>query len=132
MRVAARFVFRRPGRNRDRLATSALRRAQLAASVSSAPRLCCVRRHATWEARLMTATQLFRLSGLALFVGALLGIASSVISGVLFPDTSDPVVAANPFNMLLTAIGVIGGILALFGLPGLYLNRASRGGVTWF
>lgn len=80
----------------------------------------------------MTATQLFRLSGAALLIGAVLSILSSVTSGILFPDTTDPTVATNPLNVVLSAIGVIGGILALFGLPGLYLNRASRGGIVWF
>jgi hypothetical protein len=80
----------------------------------------------------MTARQLFRLSGAALLIGSVLGILSGVVSGILFPDTSDPTVASNLLNVVLTALGVIGGVLALFGLPGLYLSRAQKGGVVWF
>jgi hypothetical protein len=79
----------------------------------------------------MTSQQLYRLSGLFLLAGAVLGIVSSVASGVLFPDTSNPAVASNPLNVGLGVVGVIGAILALFGLPGLYLARAQAGGVGW-
>jgi hypothetical protein len=55
-----------------------------------------------------------------------------LLSGILFPDSSDPAVAMNPLNVALSVIGVIGGLLLLFGLPALYLNRAAQGGVVWF
>jgi len=79
----------------------------------------------------MTSAQLYRLSGLALFVGAVLSIISSVIMGIAFQDSSNPAVATNPLNIGLGIVGVIGSILALIGLPGLYLLRAAEGGVMW-
>jgi hypothetical protein len=83
------------------------------------------------EEILMTAGQLYRLSGLLLLAGAILSIVSSVGSGILFPDPSSPSAATNPVNVSLSVIGVIGTILALLGLPGAYLVRAAVGGVMW-
>src|SRR5690242_2611681 len=81
--------------------------------------------------RCMTAGQLYRLSGGSLLAGAVLSIISSVLAGVLFPDTNNPSVASNPLNITLALIGVIGTVLAILGLPGLYLWRAKEGGVLW-
>jgi hypothetical protein len=79
----------------------------------------------------MTAGQLYRLSGGSLVAGAVLSIISSVLAGVLFPDTGNPSTAGNPLNFTLALIGVVGTVLAIFGLPGLYLRRAKEGGVLW-
>jgi hypothetical protein len=40
-------------------------------------------------------------------------------------------VASNPLNLALGYIGVVGAVLALLGLPGLYLVRATAGGPLW-
>jgi len=79
----------------------------------------------------MTDAQLYRLSGLALVVGMVLSVASTIVSGILFPDSGNAAAAANPLNVLLGVLGAIGAILALFGLPGLYLRSAREGGVVW-
>jgi hypothetical protein len=79
----------------------------------------------------MTQGQLYRLSGLGLLAGAVLSAISTIVSGVVFPDTNDPAVATNPVNALLGVVGVIGAILALFGLPGMYVYRAREGGLVW-
>ena len=79
----------------------------------------------------MTAGQLYRLSGGCLLAGAALSVISSVLAGVLFPDTNNPVVASNPLNVTLALIGVVGSMLAILGLPGLYLRHAKEGGVLW-
>jgi hypothetical protein len=79
----------------------------------------------------MSSAQLYRLSGLGLLAGAVLSIVSSLIMGIAFSDSSNPAVATNPLNIGLGIVGVIGSILALVGLPGLYLVRAAEGGVVW-
>ena len=79
----------------------------------------------------MNQAQLFRLSGIALVVGAVLSIISTVVSGALFPNSNDLAVATNPLNIGNGIVGSIGTFLALLGLPGLYLRRAEDGGVMW-
>ena len=79
----------------------------------------------------MTTVQLYRLSGLALVMGAVLSAMSSIGIGVAFPDTSDPAAATNPLNVLLSLVGVVGTILALLGLPGMYACAAREGGFMW-
>ena len=79
----------------------------------------------------MTSVQLNRLSGFALLVGMILSVVSAVVSGVLFPDSSDTAAATNPLNVLLSLIGVVGTILALLGLPAVYARGARQGGLVW-
>ncbi len=74
---------------------------------------------------------MYRLSGLSLIIGMLLSIVTSIASGVLFSDTSNPAVATDPLNIALGVCGVLGTALALFGLPALYARSASAGGVLW-
>jgi hypothetical protein len=73
---------------------------------------------------------LLRLSGLSLLVGALVSAVASILSGVLFPG-NDVATATNPLNIGLNVVSVVGGILALYGLPALYLHRAREGGLPW-
>ena len=79
----------------------------------------------------MTTARLYRLSGMALVIGAILAAVSSIVSGVVFPNSSDPAAATNPLNVLLSVIGVVGAILALLGLPGMYVRAARDGGLVW-
>ena len=78
----------------------------------------------------MTSAQIYRVSGLALVTGAILSVISSVLDGVLFP-MNDPSAAMNPLNVALSAIGVVGTVLALLGLPGIYARSARQGGTLW-
>ena len=79
----------------------------------------------------MSTATLYRLSGFALVSGAILAALSSVVSGVVFPDSSDPAAATNPLNVLLGLVGVVGTMLALLGLPGMYARAAREGGLVW-
>ena len=79
----------------------------------------------------MTTLQLYRLSGLSLLIGVVLWSVASIVSGIAFGDNTDVSAATNPFNISLSLVGVIGSILALLGLPGLYARVAREGGVTW-
>jgi hypothetical protein len=79
----------------------------------------------------MTTEQLYRLSGIALVGGAILATVQAVVSGVVFPDSNSPAATTNSLNILLSLIGVIGTILLLFGLPGMYARAAREGGALW-
>ena len=79
----------------------------------------------------MTSLQLYRLSGLALVIGMVLSTVSSIASAVVFPDSTDVAAAVNPLNILLSVLGAVGTMLALFGLPGMYVRAASEGGRLW-
>lgn len=79
----------------------------------------------------MTSLQLYRWSGLALLVGMVLSIISTVGSGILFPNSNDPAAAMSPLNILLSVVGVIGSVAALLGLPALYARSALEGGLVW-
>jgi hypothetical protein len=79
----------------------------------------------------MTTEQLYRLSGFALVVGAILATVQAVLSGVLFPESNSPAAATSSLNILLSLIGVIGTLLLLLGLPGMYARAAGEGGALW-
>jgi hypothetical protein len=79
----------------------------------------------------MTTLQLYRLSGLALVIGMVLSTVSAIVSGVVFPDSTDVAAAMNPLNILLSVVGVVGSMLALLGLPGMYARAAREGGLLW-
>jgi hypothetical protein len=80
----------------------------------------------------MSATPLFRLSGIILLLGA----AVSVIAGVmtLFLDNSlsaSPATIQSPLWSTFWSLSFVGIVLILFGLPALYLRQArGRGGVV--
>jgi hypothetical protein len=79
----------------------------------------------------MSATTLFRLSGIVLLLGA----AVSVIAGVmtLFLDNSQsaaPATIQSPLWSTFWSLSFVGVVLVLLGLPALYLRQArGRGGV---
>ena len=78
----------------------------------------------------MTTEQVYRLSGGALLTGALLAAISSIASGALLPDPSDPAVASSA-NIALNTLSAVGSLLALFGLPAMYLRHMGSGGAPW-
>jgi hypothetical protein len=73
---------------------------------------------------------LYRASGLALLIGAVLSAVAGVLDGLLFSG-NDPALAMNPLNVALSAIGVVGAACAMLGLPGFYMRSASQGGILW-
>ncbi|HLZ29155.1 MAG TPA: hypothetical protein VKV73_17715 [Chloroflexota bacterium] len=79
----------------------------------------------------MTGVQLYRLSGGALLVGMILSVVSIVLSGVLFPDSSNVAAATNPLNITLSLIGVVGTFVSLVGLPGMAVRGAGERGLVW-
>jgi hypothetical protein len=79
----------------------------------------------------MSSTKLYRLSGLALILGALIMIVSTPISGAHTGISA----YSNPLHLPARLLQIVGGILLLIGLPGLYLrqaNKASKLGLVSF
>ncbi len=80
----------------------------------------------------MSSTQLFRLSGISLLLGA----AVNVIAGVmtLFLDSSlsaSPTTIQSPLWSTFWSLAFVGIVLLLLGLPALYLRQVGeRGGVV--
>jgi hypothetical protein len=80
----------------------------------------------------MSSTQLFRLSGISLLLGA----AVNVIAGVmtLFLDSSlsaSPTTIQSPLWSTFWSLAFVGIVLVLLGLPALYLRQArGRGGLV--
>lgn len=77
----------------------------------------------------MSAKTLYRTSGLALVLGAVLGISSNVLSNVLFSGNGSQLSVAAQVLLLL---GVIGNVLFVLGLPGIAVRQSSRAGWLGF
>lgn len=78
----------------------------------------------------MSSRTLYRLSGGTLIVGSLLIAISSIVGAILFPghsSTQEQVLSST--WTLVTLITLIGSLLFVIGLPGVYLRQAGRAGV---
>jgi hypothetical protein len=77
----------------------------------------------------MSSRTLYRLSGGTLIAASLLIVISAIVGAVLFPGhSSAPQVVTSPPWLLLTLITLIGSLLFVIGLPGMYLRQAERAG----
>ena len=76
----------------------------------------------------MSGAQLFRLSGLVLVVGAIAALVGNGGTGILFPDNGNPTYALSPLYVPLNLLALVGTILLLLGLPGLYASRSREAG----
>jgi hypothetical protein len=56
---------------------------------------------------------------------------STIVVGIVFPDTTSPAAATSALNIAMGVVGVVGAFLALLGLPAVYAHRAREGGVIW-
>jgi len=73
---------------------------------------------------------LYRLSGGTLIAASLLSIVNSILSHVLYPSpNTTPQQAMSLPWLLVTLVIVIGLLLFVIGLPGMYLRQAERAGV---
>ncbi len=79
----------------------------------------------------MRSTTLYRASGLALLLGALLGIIGNVLSSALYPG-NDPQQYLSPWWLIMTMATFIGQVLLLMGLPGIAARLAPKGGSQGF
>ncbi|HYT35519.1 MAG TPA: hypothetical protein VEL69_10805 [Ktedonobacteraceae bacterium] len=74
----------------------------------------------------MTPERLFRLSGVALILGSLLTAVAVVTGDSIFYN--DPKAFTNPLWVPLNLSSLIGSMLVLLGLPGMYARQAARAG----
>ncbi|GAC1344559.1 MAG: hypothetical protein NVSMB27_05670 [Ktedonobacteraceae bacterium] len=78
----------------------------------------------------MSSRTLYRLSGGTLIVGSLLMLISSVLGAILYPgheETTQQLVSSTWSLVIL--LNIIGSLLFVVGLPGMYLRQAGRAGV---
>jgi hypothetical protein len=78
----------------------------------------------------MSSRTLYRLSGGTLIVGSLLMLISSVLGAILYPghmETTQQLVSSTWSLVIL--LNIIGSLLFVIGLPGMYLRQAGRAGV---
>ncbi|MBA2285877.1 MAG: hypothetical protein H0W02_10360 [Ktedonobacteraceae bacterium] len=78
----------------------------------------------------MSSRTLYRLSGGTLIAGSLLILISSIMEAILYPGhnvTQEQYMSLPWF--LITLMFLIGSLLFVIGLPGMYLRQAGRAGV---
>jgi len=81
----------------------------------------------------MSSATLYRWSGGTLIAASLLILISSVLSNALYPghNTTPQQDMSLPW-LLVTLVTIIGSLLFVIGLPGMYLRQAGRAGVLGF
>jgi len=77
----------------------------------------------------MSSTTLYRLSGGTLIVGSLLILINTILNAALFPGhSSTPQQVVSLPWVLVTLTALIGSLLFVIGLPGMYLRQAGQTG----
>jgi hypothetical protein len=77
----------------------------------------------------MTNSQIFRISGLALFVGAVLFVVHLVARSAITAGADPVTLTLGSLWGPVTLLGVLGSALVLLGLPALYMRLAGTPGV---
>jgi hypothetical protein len=78
----------------------------------------------------MSSRTLYRLCGGTLIVGSLLILISSVVSAILYlGHNANPQQLVSSTYLIVTLLNIIGSLLFVIGLPGMYLRQAGRAGV---
>jgi hypothetical protein len=75
----------------------------------------------------MSSTTSYRLSGIALIIGSVLGVIYQVCQAFL--NGNDLATITSPLSMISSVIGFIGTVFVLLGLPGVYTRQAGRAGI---
>src|SRR5260370_24932289 len=75
----------------------------------------------------MSSGTMYRSSGVALLVGALLAIIGNVLSSVLFPG-NDPHQYVSALWLPVMLLSFVGSLLLLIGLPAISARQATRAG----
>jgi hypothetical protein len=77
----------------------------------------------------MTGSQLFRIGGLGLFVGAVAFVSHVVLRSVISAGVDPAVSAKGALWVPVNALGALGAALVLLGLPAVYARMAGQGGL---
>lgn len=76
----------------------------------------------------MSTNTSYRLSGVALVLGSAISVVYYVIQGWFLSGTSIAAIL-SPLDFASQHLAIIGGVLVLLGLPGLYARQAERAGI---
>jgi hypothetical protein len=77
----------------------------------------------------MTGSQLFRIGGLGLFVGALAFVLHVVLRSVISAGVDPALSAKGGLWVPVNALGALGAALVLLGLPAVYARMSGQGGL---
>jgi hypothetical protein len=75
----------------------------------------------------MSSTTSYRLSGIALIIGAVLSAIGLILSA--FDSGTDLQSLISPLTMIFSLFTIFGSLLVLLGLPGMYTRQAERAGI---
>lgn len=75
----------------------------------------------------MSSTTLYRLSGIALLTGAVLSAIGYFLS--VFVSGNDLQSLISPLSLIFSLVTILGSMLLLLGLPGMYVRQAKRAGI---
>lgn len=75
----------------------------------------------------MSTSTSYRLSGIALFVGAALSVVAYILSA--FSNGTDLQSLISPAMMIQSVLAILGSMLVLLGLPGMYTRQAKQAGI---
>lgn len=79
----------------------------------------------------MSSATLYRASGLALLLGAVLGIIGNILNTAVFSG-NDPQQYLSSFWLFVQVLSLLGGLLLLLGVPGIVIRQAPRAGWLGF
>lgn len=77
----------------------------------------------------MTVSQIYRICGLSLLLGAVVFVVHIVLRSWMTAGVAPLVVAGQGLWVPVNLLGVIGSVLVLLGMPAMYARVADRGGV---
>ena len=80
----------------------------------------------------MTTSQAYRISGLASLIGAITFAAHIVLRSVIAAGLDPSASAQQGLWVPINALGVLGAVLVLLGLPAIYARVAEKGGLAGF
>ena len=75
----------------------------------------------------MSSTTLYRLSGIALLTGAVLSAIGYFLS--VFVPGNNLQSLISPLSLIFSLVTILGSMLVLLGLPGMYIRQAGRAGI---
>jgi hypothetical protein len=75
----------------------------------------------------MSTTTSYRLSGIALLIGAALSAVAYILSA--FSNGTDLQSLISPLIMIQSVLAILGSMLVLLGLPGVYTRQAKQAGI---